>query len=176
MRFYEVTNKELAKEVKEQVERLVEITNKFLEVSVSYGFDGLAMDSVGLSSDIADVFCRGFYANTNNLTTEQKRKFKLVSKGRVAVPKKAYEAEVKTALGDLDFNHCYDMVETWNKFVKKGMYAEQSGGFVFEGVHGAHIDGENVYLAIMAKREQANLNTKALQEIKESEYLKLKGK
>lgn len=93
MRFYEVTNKELAKEVKEQVERLVEITNKFLEVSVSYGFDGLAMDSVGLSSDIADVFCRGFYANTNNLTTEQKRKFKLVSKGRVAVPKKAYEAE-----------------------------------------------------------------------------------
>lgn len=177
MKFYQVIDKDLAEEVKYQLEKLAGIQNKFLQVSFDYGFSGAFIDKPSMLDELGNVYCRGFAQEVGSLTNEQKTKFKLTSKGRIAIPRKAYEAEVKNALGGLEFNSIYNMSQTWKKFVIKQSYASAVGNFIIhEGVHGSQINGKNVYLAITAEREQAKLNTEALKEIKESDYLAIQGK
>lgn len=177
MKFYQVTDKDLANEVKDKFSDLNQKKDTFLKVSLAYGFSGTFIDRVTMLDDLGEIYCRGFANENKELTGEKKTKFKLTSKGKIAVPRKAYEKEVKEALDGLEFNRIYGMTATWNKFVLKQSYVSSvCGRLVHEGVHGITIDGDNVYLAIIAEREQANLNVNALKEIKESDYLAIQGK
>lgn len=172
MKFYQVTDKDLANEVKSQVEKMNSIQKQFVNVASDYGFSGAQIKGVGFWENLNDVVCRGFSATPQ---AEQGDKFKSTCGGAVRVPKKKYEQEVKEKLGGLEFNYEYSMVDTWNKIVTFQIYHDQSG-FVRDGINSCFIDGNDVYVALNATHENANLNVNALKEIKESDYLAIQGK
>lgn len=174
MKHYEVIDKLLAQEIVSEMCRLKNIKSKFIEVSEVFDINSCQMKEVGFYDNLGDVFCRGFSVNNKS---NQRHKFKLANGAKTLIPKKKYEKEVKDYLNDLDFKKTYSMVKTWDKLVKFNIYYDHDNNQVVrDGVNHYFTKNERVFVAINATHKDSNLNTKALREIKESEYLAEQGK
>lgn len=174
MKHYEVTDKEITQEIIEKLDELKSIKNKFIEASEKFDINSCQMKEVTFHDNFGDVFCRGFSVNNQS---NQRHKFKLAHGGKTLLPKKKYEQEVVEALNGLEFGLTYSMVETWNKLVKFNIdFDSKKMSFVRDGVNRYFVKNGKVFVGINATHKDANLNTKALREIKESEYLAEQGK
>ena len=177
MQFFEVTDKALAQEIISETKRLEKMRSLIADVAYKYGFDG-----VHLSTDTAmpanEFFFKGIGQMPNGqLTLEQAKNFK--NKGRVdnkyVVPKKHFIDQLKNEMQGISLGDYCHMNDTWGKLVKYRVYATLSNILCDRVRQSFSTDDGRVFVAIHAKHEDANLNTNALVEIKESEYLAFAG-
>ena len=177
MQFFEVTDKAIAQEIISETKRLEKTKFLIADVAYKYGFYGLHPSTYTVMPANEFLFKGILQMPDGRLSTEQAKNFKHKRRehNKYVIPKKHFADQLKDEMQGIGIGETCHMNDTWGKLVKYRVYATLSNILCDRVRQSFSTDDGRVFVAIHAKHEDANLNTHALVEIKESEYLAFAG-